>query len=387
MSARTSSSRGVSAASFALVVARGPLGRSRTPSPRSSRATTVASERPPSRCSSACACRSASTSPVCESASAASRASSFASIPRLPASSGRRARARTGFPTRRRLDLEPGEAPPERSRDAASPSLSSTETETISAVAGRRRGRRSSQAISAPAAAMSTWAKRSSIGTPTAAACASASPAPGSPRRADEGEHAERLVVRPRRLPWVVDDRHGVANGVVPTAAVEGPAGGDRLNVDAPQVLRVLGAVPDRVVDVPLGEVVAVERDGTVDEGIHPPCRDLVLAVPARRLDGLLDHSQARLEVAASGCGADGDASVTGDELVAEARAHLERAAGVLESHIELPPIQRLHGLRVEDVGVLVLLGKAGGELGCAFDGRVRLARCGRGTACSRRAP
>ena len=82
--------------------------------------------------------------------------------------------------------------------------------------------------------------------------------------RAHEGENAQCLVVRPGRLSRVGDDRAGIPDRVVPAPAIEGPAGGDGLHVDAPHVLRVLGAVLDRVVDVPLDEVVAVpgHRDG-----------------------------------------------------------------------------------------------------------------------------
>ena len=54
-SARTSSSRVVSSASFARVVGRGPRGRSRTPNSRSSRATIAASGPAPRRRHSACA--------------------------------------------------------------------------------------------------------------------------------------------------------------------------------------------------------------------------------------------------------------------------------------------------------------------------------------------
>ncbi len=187
----------------------------------------------------------------------------------------RRAAARRGAGTR------PHRRPPRPTR-RASPPLRSR----------RRPGERSSQAISAPAAARSTWAKRSSVGTPTAAARASASSrARVAAAGAHESEHAERLVVRPRRLARVADDRERVASGVVPATAIERPACCDRADVDPPQVLRVLRAVLDRGVEVPLDEVVALRRHRLADQRVHAACGDLVLAVPPGGFDCLLEQA------------------------------------------------------------------------------------------------
>ena len=101
--------------------------------------------------------------------------------------------------------------------------------------------------------------------------------------RPHESEDAQRLVVRPRRFSWVVDHGAGVPDGIVPATAIERPAGCDRADVDAPQVLRVLRAVLDRLVDVPLDEVVPVPRHRSKDESVQTPCGDLVLAVAVVR--------------------------------------------------------------------------------------------------------
>ena len=150
---------------------------------------------------------------------------------------------------------------------------------------------------------------------------------------------------------------------VVPATAIEGPAGCNRLDIDAPQVLRVLGAVLDRVVDGLLDEVVAVPRHGTEGEGVHPSCGDLVLAVPPRGLDGFLDQPQSVLEVAACRGAADRDARVAGNELVAEARADLERTPGVLDAPVGVTAVEGLKGLRMKNVRVLALLGTVRSEL------------------------
>ena len=194
MSASTSSSRVVSSASFAFVVARGPRGRSRTPLPRSSRATRVASGRAPSRCSSACAC---AAPPRCRPVRARApprTGSSVASTPLLPPSSGRQRK-----PVRPRIVSRPSSSRPASRRQKRSRWRS-----LLVALLDRhgRASRRCGVNVSRPALEPRDlragrrevhMGERSSVGTPTAVASTSAS------RRQDRRGGRERE--RARRAP------------------------------------------------------------------------------------------------------------------------------------------------------------------------------------------
>src|SRR4029079_11459961 len=149
--------------------------------------------------------------------------------------------------------------------------------------------------------------------------------------RAYEREHAEGFVVRPGRLPRVVDDGAGVADGVVPAATVERPAGRNRLDVDPPEVLGVLGAVLYRTLDVPLDQVVPVAAQRAIDERVEPARRDLVLAHPSGGVDRLREHVDALFGAASRDRARDGDPGVSGDRRVAETLADLLRTARALE--------------------------------------------------------
>jgi hypothetical protein len=70
--------------------------------------------------------------------------------------------------------------------------------------------------------------------------------------------------------------------------------------VDAPEVLGVLGAVLDRILDVPLDKVVPVAAQRAVDEGVEPARRDLVLAHPSGGVDRLDEHVDVLLGVASA---------------------------------------------------------------------------------------
>ena len=123
----------------------------------------------------------------------------------------------------------------------------------------------------------------------------------------------------------------------------------------------MLGAVLDRILDVPLDQVVPVSAHRAVDEGVEPRARDLVLALPSRGLDRLVEHVDALFGVALRRRARDGDPRVGGDRLVAEALADLLRTACALETQAQVGA-HCIERLRMKDVCVLASLRPVGSE-------------------------